>query len=270
MTVRGPNTAISSACPSRRTSRRRKPRTSHQTGRAQAFGPSSLFLGVQSMNRYIAEFVGTWVLMVAGIGTAMYDGKGEGHLGIALAFGFALLALVYVIGPISGCHINPAVTVGLAVANKFKWSEVPWYVIAQLLGGVCGFGTLVLVLVMSGKYDQSMAVAVANGYGLNSSLGVDWPGAFLIEAFMTMVLVLTVLGATAGIAIGTALAVANFVAIPITNASINPARSLGPALYAQGDALTQLWLFLVAPCVGGALAAIVYMFLSRKTAAAKT
>jgi aquaporin Z len=227
------------------------------------------------MNRYLAEFAGTWVLIVGGLGTAMFDGKGEGHLGISLAFGFTLLGLVYVLGPISGCHINPAVTVGLAVANRFKWSEVPWYVIAQLLGGVCGFGTLVLVLFMSGKYDQSMAVGLANGYDLSSPLGVGWPGAFLIEAFMTMVLVLTVLGATsegappgaAGVAIGTALAVANFVAIPITNASINPARSLGPALYAQGDALTQLWLFIVAPCVGGAVAAIVYRLLSRKAAA---
>jgi aquaporin Z len=228
------------------------------------------------MKRYLAEFVGTWVLMFCGIGTAMYDGKNEGHLGIALAFGFALFALVAAIGPISGCHVNPAVTVGLAVAKRFKWSEVPWYVIAQLLGGVCAFGTLVLVLLMSGKYDQSMAVAVANGYDLNSPLGVGWQGAFLIEAFMTMVLVLTVLGATAegappaaaGVAIGAALAVANFVAIPITNASINPARSLGPALYAQGDALTQLWLFLVAPCVGGVVAALVYRVVARKTAAA--
>jgi aquaporin Z len=204
----------------------------------------------------------------------MYDGKSEGHLGISLAFGFALLALVYAIGPISGCHINPAVTVGLAVAGRFKWGEVPWYVIAQLLGGVCGFGTLVLVLFLSGKYDQSMAVAVANGYDFNSPLGVGWAGAFIVEAFMTMVLVLTVLGATsegappAGpIAIGIALAIANFVAIPITNASINPARSLGPALYAQGDALTQLWLFIVAPCVGGAVAAIIFRLLSRKAAA---
>jgi aquaporin Z len=226
------------------------------------------------MNRYLAEFAGTWVLIVAGLGTAMYDGKSEGHLGISLAFGFALVALVYAIGPISGCHINPAVTVGLAVAGRFKWADVPWYVIAQLLGGVCGFGTLVLVLFLSGKYDQSMAVAVANGYDFNSPLGVGWAGAFIIEAFMTMVLVLTVLGATSegappvgGFAIGIALAVANFVAIPITNASINPARSLGPALYAQGDALTQLWLFIVAPCVGGAVAAIIFRLLSRKAAA---
>jgi aquaporin Z len=228
------------------------------------------------MNRYLAEFVGTWVLMVAGIGTAMYDGKGEGHLGISLAFGFTLLALVYAIGPISGCHINPAVTVGLAVANRFKWSDVPWYVIAQVLGGICGFGTLVLVLFMSGKYDSSMAVAVSNGFDVDSSLGVGWQGAFLVEAFMTMVLVLTVLGATAdgasrevaGVAIGAALAVANFVAIPVTNASINPARSIGPALYAQGDALTQLWLFIVAPIVGGIVAAVVYRFVARAKAPA--
>ncbi|MBV8280769.1 MAG: aquaporin, partial [Candidatus Eremiobacteraeota bacterium] len=201
--------------------------------------------------------------MFVGIGTALYDGKNIGHAGIALAFGLTLLALVYAIGPISGCHINPAVTIGLCVAGKFAWTESPWYIIAQLLGGTCGWGTLVLVLFLSGKYDQSMAQAVANGYDLNSALGVGWSGALIVEAIATFVLMFTILGATserapagfAGIPIGFALAVANFVAIPVTNASINPARSLGPALYAGADYLSQLWLFFVGPILGAVLAA---------------
>jgi aquaporin Z len=227
------------------------------------------------MKRYIAEFVGTFVLMFVGIGTALYDGKTIGHVGIALAFGLTLLALVYAIGPISGCHINPAVTVGLCVARKFSWSESPWYIIAQLLGGTCGWGTLVLVLYASGKYDSSMAQAVANGFGDNSALGVGLIGAFIVEMVATFVLMFTILGSTsegapagfAGIAIGVALAVANFVAIPVTNASINPARSLGPALYAGGDYLSQLWLFFAAPIVGAILAALVWAVVSRRAPA---
>ncbi|MBV8172918.1 MAG: MIP family channel protein [Candidatus Eremiobacteraeota bacterium] len=218
------------------------------------------------MNRYIAEFVGTFILMFVGIGTALYDGKTIGHAGIALAFGFTLLALVYAIGPVSGCHINPAVTIGLCVAKKFEWGQSPWYIVAQLLGGTCGWGTLVLVLYLSGKYDSSMAQAVANGYGDNSALGVGIAGALIVEAIATFVLMFTILGAIdfaeyrgfAGLAIGTALAVANFVAIPVTNASINPARSLGPALYAGTDYLSQLWLFFVGPILGAVIAAFVW------------
>jgi len=227
------------------------------------------------MNRYIAEFVGTFVLMFVGIGTALYDGKTIGHAGIALAFGLTLIAMVYAIGPISGCHINPAVTIGLCVARKFSWSESPWYIIAQLLGGTCGWGTLVLVLYASGKYDSSMAQAVANGFGDNSALGVGLIGAFIVEMVATFVLMFTILGSTseaapagfAGIAIGVALAVANFVAIPVTNASINPARSLGPALYAGGDYLSQLWLFFAAPIVGAILAALVWTLVGKRAPA---
>ncbi len=227
------------------------------------------------MNRYIAEFVGTFVLMFVGIGTALYDGKTIGHAGIALAFGFTLIAMVYAIGSISGCHINPAVTIGLCVARKFAWSESPWYIIAQLLGGTCGWGTLVLVLYASGKYDSSMAQAVANGFGDNSALGVGLVGAFIVEMVATFVLMFTILGSTsegapagfAGIPIGVALGVANFVAIPITNASINPARSLGPALYAGGDYLSQLWLFFAAPIAGAILAALVWTVVGKRAAA---
>lgn len=227
------------------------------------------------MKRLLAEFFGTWILMFVGIGTAMYDGHSIGHLGIALAFGLTLVALVYAIGPISGCHLNPAVTIGLATAGRFGWFggfNAIGYIIAQVLGGLCGFGTLVWVLYLSGKYDPSMAAGVANGFGAHSALGVGATGAFVVEAMVTFILVLTVLGATAdnassgnaGIAIGLALAVGNFVAIPVTNASINPARSIPPALYAHGDALSQLWLFILAPIAGAIIAAIAYRWLSRR------
>lgn len=227
------------------------------------------------MNRYIAEFVGTFILMFVGIGTALFDGKVIGHAGIALAFGLTLAALIYAIGPISGCHLNPAVTIGLCVAKRFAWTDSPWYIIAQLLGGTCGWGSLVLVLFLAGKYDPSMAAAVANGFDAESAIGATMIGALIVEAIATFLLVFTILGATsaaapagfAGIAIGFALAVTNFVAIPVTNASINPARSLGPALYAGAPYLGELWLFFVAPILGGVLAALVWSLLGRRAPA---
>jgi len=214
------------------------------------------------MNRYLAELVGTFVLMFCGIGAAVIDGDKLGPLGISLAFGLTLLAMAYAIGPISGCHINPAVTVGLAVAGRTKWSDVPGYVIAQIVGGIAGAGALLLI-VPGGI--AGAANTLQGSYTMQAG--------FLTEALMTMVLVLTVLGATAknapaglaGIPIGVALAVTNLVAIPITNASINPARSIGPALYSGGgDAVNQLWMFIVAPVVGGIVAALVYSSIRAK------
>jgi aquaporin Z len=170
--------------------------------------------------------------------------------------------MAYAIGPISGCHINPAVTIGLAVAGRTKWSDVPGYVIAQLVGGIAGAGAL-LPIVAHGI--AGAANTLQGSYGQSAG--------FLTEAILTMVLVLTVLGATsknapaglAGIPIGLALAVTNFVAIPVTNASINPARSIGPALYSGGgDAVSQLWLFFAAPIAGGIVAALVYALIREK------
>ena len=214
------------------------------------------------MNKYIAEFVGTFVLVFCGVGAAVIDGDKLGPVGISLTFGLTLLAMAYAIGPISGCHINPAVTVGLACAGRTKWSDVPGYVIAQVVGGIAGAGAL-LPIVQNGI--AGAANTLQGQYGTTAG--------FLTEALLTMVLVLTVIGATsknapaglAGIPIGLALAVTNFVAIPVTNASINPARSIGPALYSGGgDAVSQLWLFIVAPIVGGILAALVYMVIREK------
>lgn len=214
------------------------------------------------MKKYLAELVGTFVLVFCGVGAAAISGDKIGIVGISLTFGLTLLAMAYAIGPISGCHINPAVTIGLATAGRMRWADVPGYVIAQVIGGIAGAGAL-LPIVSGG------IAATAN------SIQGDYTilGGFLTEALLTMVLVLTVIGATSknapaglgGIPIGLALAVTNFVAIPVTNASINPARSIGPALYSGGgDPVSQLWLFIVAPIVGGIVAALVYMAIRDK------
>jgi len=215
------------------------------------------------MKKYLAELVGTFVLVFCGVGAAAISGDKIGIVGISLVFGLTLLAMAYAIGPISGCHINPAVTIGLAVAGRMSWAEVPGYVIAQVIGGIAGAGAL-LPIVPGGI--AATANSIQGDYTIFAG--------FLTEALLTMVLVLTVIGATsknapaglAGIPIGLALAVTNFVAIPVTNASINPARSIGPALYSGGgsDAVSQLWLFIVAPIVGGIVAAIVYMVIRDK------
>jgi len=229
------------------------------------------------MKKYVAEFVGTLLLVVVGVGTAVFDGKAVGALGISLAFGLVLVALVYAIGPISGAHVNPAVTIGAAVAGRMKWSDVIPYWIAQFLGGICGFGFLATILLGApGASDPTFihtsAAAVSNGFGDHSPTGFGMGAAFITEALLTFVLVFTVLGSTAasapsgfaGIPIGMALAVANLVAIPITNASINPARSLGPAIYAGDWAIGQLWLFILAPLVGGIIAALIYRWIENR------
>jgi len=214
------------------------------------------------MNRYLAEFVGTFVLIFCGVGAAVIDGKDLGPTGISLTFGLTLVAMAYAIGPISGCHINPAVTVGLAIAGRTNWSDAAAYIVFQVLGGIAASAALLPIV---GSNIANAANTVQGTYTVGAG--------FLTEALLTMVLVLTVLGATAknapagfaGIPIGLALAVTNFVAIPVTNASINPARSIGPALFSGGgDPIGQLWLFVVAPVVGGIVAAIVYNIIKGK------
>jgi aquaporin Z len=236
------------------------------------------------MNRYLAEFVGTLLLVFIGVGTAVFAGKAVGELGISIAFGLVLLAMAYAIGPISGCHINPAVTLGAALAGRMKGSDIVPYWLAQCLGGICGFGFLALILLGSPQaasgvtsmggtdFLHATAAAVSNGYGDHSPNGYGMSAAFVTETILTFVLVFTVLGATAasapsgfaGIPIGMALLITNLVGIPITNASINPARSLGPAIYAGGWALSQLWLFVAAPLVGGIIAALVYRLIENR------
>jgi aquaporin Z len=220
------------------------------------------------MQRYIAELFGTFVLVFGGVGSAVLAGEGIGTLGISLAFGLSLLAMVYVIGPTSGCHINPAVTLGLYMARRMEGKDVPGYMIAQILGAILAAAVLLLIARGApGGYDPGMAGFAANGFGEHSPGGYGLGAAMITEAVLTAVLVLTVLGATdrrapvgfAGIAIGLVLTLIHLVGIPVTNTSVNPARSIGPAIFVGDWALSQLWLFLLAPALGALIAVGIYL-----------
>lgn len=220
------------------------------------------------MNRYLAEFVGTFVLVFASCGSAVLAGDKIGFLGVSLAFGLSLLAMVYAIGPISGCHINPAVTFGILISKKMDAKYAAGYVVAQVIGAIVAAGILLLIVkgAPSG-YDPSVAGFAANGYGEHSPGRYNLSSAFLVEVVLTFLLVFTVLGATdirapvgfAGIPIGFVLTLIHLVGIPVTNTSVNPARSIGPAVFVGGWALSQLWVFIIAPLIGAAIAAAVYL-----------
>jgi aquaporin Z len=219
------------------------------------------------MSRYFAEFIGTFVLVFAGCGSAVLAGNKIGFVGISLAFGLSLLAMVYAIGHISGCHINPAVTLGLWISKKMEPRYVLGYWIAQILGAIVAAALLLAIAKGTPNgYDPGTLGFAANGYGAHSPGQYGLVSAALAEVILTFLLVLTVIGATdlkapvgfAGIAIGLVLTLIHLVGIPVTNTSVNPARSIGPALFVGGWALAQLWLFLFAPLVGSVLAAIVY------------
>ncbi|MFG2601191.1 MIP family channel protein [Streptomyces sp. NPDC048462] len=209
-----------------------------------------------------SEFLGTLLLVFFAVGSAVLGVQYIGTVGIALAFGFVLMALAYAFGPISGCHLNPAVTIGMLAARRIDVRTAVTYWIAQLLGGIAGAALLFLLakqvpgLKTHGKFGS-------NGYGDRSDVHINLGGAFLAEVMLTFLLVFVVLAVTHkvavigfdGLAIGVALAVIHLVGIPLTGTSVNPARSLGPALFAGGPALSQLWLFLVAPLIGGVIAA---------------
>ena len=218
----------------------------------------------------LAEAVGTAVLVIGGVGTAVLAGKTVGTVGIALAFGLTLAALVYAIGPISGCHVNPAVTLAMALRRRMQPLMALGYVVAQVVGAIVG-GAIVL-LVASGRPGYSIDVdgLGTNGYGPQSTGGYDLLTVAVVEIVMTAVLVLVVFAATdsiatpagAGVAIGATLVVAHLVAIGIDSTSVNPARSLGPALFAGGAAVSQLWVFIVFPLIGGAVGAVLHLLIS--------
>jgi aquaporin Z len=220
-----------------------------------------------ALKRYFAELFGTFVLVLGGVGSAVLAGDRIGFVGIALAFGLSLLAMVYAVGPISGCHLNPAVTLGLVIAGKTPVRHLPGYMIAQILGAIAA-SALVLLIAQGAPegYSASAQGLASNGFGAHSPGGYGAASALLAEVGFTFVLVFTVLGATdarapagfAGLAIGLALTIIHLASIPVTNTSVNPARSIGPALFVGGWALAQLWLFIVAPLLGGAIAAAVY------------
>ncbi len=230
--------------------------------------------------RAIAEFLGTFWLVFGGCGSAVlaaaFPQVGIGLLGVSLAFGLTVLTMAYAIGHISGCHLNPAVSVGLAVGGRFPASELPAYIIAQVAGGIAGAG--VLLSIASGKagFDLSGGLA-SNGYAEHSPGGYSMMAGLTAEVVLTFFFLLIILGATdkrapggfAPIAIGLGLTLIHLIGIPVTNLSVNPARSTGPALFVGGWAIEQLWLFWVAPVAGAALAAIVYNFVAAEEPAAK-
>jgi aquaporin Z len=221
------------------------------------------------MQKYGAEFVGTFWLVLGGCGSAVlaaaFPDLGIGLLGVALAFGLTVLTMAFAIGHISGCHLNPAVSVGLFAAGRFPARDLLPYIAAQVLGAIAAGG--VLYLIASGKagFDVSAGFA-SNGYGDHSPGGYSLLAALITEVVMTMMFLLVILGATdkrapagfAPIAIGLCLTLIHLVSIPVTNTSVNPARSTGVALYVGGWAMAQLWLFWLAPIVGGVLGATIY------------
>ncbi|MFT3768072.1 MAG: aquaporin Z [Minicystis sp.] len=215
--------------------------------------------------RAAAEALGTLWLVLGGVGSAVIAGDKIGNVGIALAFGLTVLTMAYAIGHISGAHLNPAVTVGLATARRFPLSDVAPYVLAQLVGAIVGAGVIQLVAnAMPGGYLPSVSGLGANGYAAHSPAGFGEAGAFLTEVVMTFFFVFVVLGATskrgmntfAGIAIGLCLTLVHLFTLPVTNASVNPARSTGPALFVGGWAIIQLWMFWVAPLLGAIFAGL--------------
>jgi aquaporin Z len=223
------------------------------------------------------EFIGTFVLVffAVGVATLMFGFKLDGAstaagvVTTALAFGLVLLALVYAIGPITGCHVNPAVTIGFVMSGRMPVGEALGYASAQFAGGIAGAAALWAVFSGAHGYGRSVQGLGTDGWGSHSIIGLNEGGAFAAEVVMTALFVLIVLAATshvasagfAGLAIGMGLTVVHLIGIPLTGTSVNPARSLGPAIIVGGDALSQVWLFIVAPLLGGTLAAGVWLLL---------
>jgi len=225
------------------------------------------------MKKLLAEFIGTFWLVLGGCGSAVLAAGvpelGIGFAGVALAFGLTVLTGAYALGHISGGHFNPAVSIGLFVGGRFSAKDLPGYIVAQVLGGIAGAS--ILYLIASGQDGFSLAGGFAsNGYGEHSPMGFSMSSALITEVVMTFMFLIVILGAThknasaafGGLAIGLALTLIHLISIPVTNTSVNPARSTSQAVFAGGWAVDQLWLFWVAPIVGAILAGIVYKFLA--------
>jgi len=225
------------------------------------------------MKKLIAEFIGTLWLVLGGCGSAVlaaaYPELGIGFVGVALAFGLTVVTMAYAIGHISGCHLNPAVTVGLWAGGRFDKKDIAPYIVAQLLGAVAGAG--ILYLIASGKSGFEVGGFAANGYGEHSPGGYSMLAALITEVVMTFMFLIIILGAThskapkgfGGLAIGLGLTLIHLISIPVTNTSVNPARSTSQALFADGNwAMSELWLFWVAPIIGAIIAGFVYKYMS--------
>jgi aquaporin Z len=224
------------------------------------------------MKKYGAEFFGTFWLVLGGCGSAVlaaaFPNVGIGLLGVSLAFGLTVLTMAFAIGHISGCHLNPAVSVGLWAGGRFPAKDLLPYIVAQVLGGIVAGGVLYLIATGKAGFDLSAGFA-SNGYGAHSPGGYSLPAALICEVVMTMMFLLVILGATdkrapqgfAPIAIGLCLTLIHLISIPVTNTSVNPARSTAVAVFAGDWALAQLWLFWIAPIIGGILGAAIYRFI---------
>jgi aquaporin Z len=231
---------------------------------------------ISAPKKYVAELIGTMVLVLMGCGSAVIAGTnfaglgGNGTVGISLAFGLAVLVMVYAIGSISGCHINPAISISMLVAGKLSVKDTGFYVVFQCVGAIIGAGILYAMAVGNPGYNLALNGLGQNGYGTASPAGYNLTSALIAEIVLTFIFLLVIFGSTserapkgfAGLSIGLSLVLIHLVAIPIDGTSVNPARSLGPALFAgltSGSvALSQLWLFIIGPIIGGILAALVW------------
>lgn len=221
-----------------------------------------------NLKKWSAEFIGTLWLTLGGCGSAVlaaaFPEVGIGLAGVSLAFGLTVVTGAYALGPISGGHFNPAVSVGLAVGGRFSWGELPGYVISQVLGAIVGGG--ILYVIATGKADANVGGFATNGYGTASPGGYNITAAIVTEVVMTAIFLIVILGATAkraaagfaGLAIGLCLTLIHLISIPVTNTSVNPARSTGVAVFGPDIAVSQLWLFWVAPIVGAIIGAVIY------------
>jgi aquaporin Z len=219
------------------------------------------------MKRYISELIGTMVLVLFGCGSAAIAGSVLGNLGIALAFGLSIVAMAYVIGDISGCHVNPAVSIGMWIDGRMETKDLILYIVFQCIGAIIGIAILAVIINSAPSLGGYMATGLGqNGFGSASSVGLNVVGAIIVEIILTFVFVFTVLGVTkkaengavAGIVIGLTLAFVHILGIPLTGTSVNPARSLAPALFLGGQALQQVWVFILAPIIGAIIAGLLY------------
>lgn len=218
------------------------------------------------LKKYAAEMIGTFALVFIGCGSAVIAGKFIGFVGISFAFGLTVLAMVYTIGSISGCHINPAISIAMLVAGKMKSMDTLIYIICQCIGAIIAAGILLSIAMGNSGYSLASNGLGQNGYGVNSPGGYTLFACFLAEVVLTALFLFVIFGSThknapagfAGLSIGLSLVLIHLIGIPITGTSVNPARSLGPAVFVGGDALSQLWLFWVAPVLGAILAAIIW------------
>ena len=219
------------------------------------------------MKRYVSELIGTMVLVLFGCGSAAIAGQMLGTVGIALAFGLSIVAMAYVIGDISGCHINPAVSIGMWIDGRVETKDLLAYIVFQCIGAIIGIALLAVIINSAPSFGGYMATGLGqNGFGSASSVGLGAVGAIVVEIILTFVFVFTVLGVTkkaenatvAGIVMGLTYAFVHIMGIPLTGTSANPARSLAPALFLGGQALQQVWVFILAPVVGAVIAGLVY------------